>query len=169
MSLNAGYEGAFSMPYSEVLGYFKTTLDAAIRAEVPSLGTSDPTGCAACDPLANPTGWTPQASCSKIIIAALNHGYDAIFEHVTHAHWLLDFTPLLLLAVALACAPVLRAASNITPLELVQDTSSRMLAALIFTKRAFSLSSSSVRQPQYPIPAFRPPMSWKMFAEREPR
>lgn len=44
VSLNAGYEGAFAMPYSEVLGYFKASLDAAIRDEVPGLGTSDPTG-----------------------------------------------------------------------------------------------------------------------------
>ncbi len=44
VSLNAGYEGAFSMPYSEVLGYFKASLDAAIRDEVPGLDTADPTG-----------------------------------------------------------------------------------------------------------------------------
>lgn len=44
VSINAGYEGDFSMPYSEILGYFKASLDAAIRDEVTTLGTSDPTG-----------------------------------------------------------------------------------------------------------------------------
>ena len=38
------------------------------------------------------------------VIHTLNHGYDAIFEQVTHAHWLLDLTPLVLLAVALVAA-----------------------------------------------------------------
>jgi hypothetical protein len=44
VSINAAYEGEFSMPYSEVLGLYKTNLDAAIRAEIPSLLITDPTG-----------------------------------------------------------------------------------------------------------------------------
>jgi phospholipid transport system substrate-binding protein len=52
----------------------------------------------------------------------------------------------LLLAVALACAPVLRAASNITPLELVQDTSSRMLAALKDEQEAIRKDSGRLYQ-----------------------
>ncbi len=38
------------------------------------------------------------------VIHTLNHAYDALFEQVTHAHWLLDFTPLVLLAIALILA-----------------------------------------------------------------
>lgn len=44
MSINAAYEGEFSMPYSEVLEIFKANLDAAIRDEVPSLLPEDLTG-----------------------------------------------------------------------------------------------------------------------------
>jgi hypothetical protein len=44
LSVNAAYEGDFSMPYSEVLENFKVLVDAAIRAEVPSLGADEPTG-----------------------------------------------------------------------------------------------------------------------------
>lgn len=52
----------------------------------------------------------------------------------------------LLFAVALACAPVLRAASDITPLELVQDTSSRMLAALKDEQDAIKKDSGRLYQ-----------------------
>lgn len=44
LSINAAYEGEFSMPYAEILGLFKTNVDTAIRAEVPSLLPTDPTG-----------------------------------------------------------------------------------------------------------------------------
>lgn len=44
LSVNGGYEGEFAMPYSEILSIFKENLDAAIRAEVPSLGEDEPTG-----------------------------------------------------------------------------------------------------------------------------
>lgn len=44
LSLNAGYEGDFSMPYSDILRIFADNLDAAIRAEVPDLPPEDPTG-----------------------------------------------------------------------------------------------------------------------------
>ncbi len=44
LSINAAYEGEFSMPYSDILGIFKTRLDTAIRAEIPSLAPTDPTG-----------------------------------------------------------------------------------------------------------------------------
>ena len=44
LSVNAAYEGDFSMPYSQILTIFKDNLDAAIRAEVPSLGADEPTG-----------------------------------------------------------------------------------------------------------------------------
>jgi hypothetical protein len=35
------------------------------------------------------------------VIHTLNHAYDAVFEEVTHAHELLDFTTLVLLALVL--------------------------------------------------------------------
>lgn len=44
VSINAAYEGEFSMPYSDVLRIFKTNLEAGIRAEVPSLGEDEATG-----------------------------------------------------------------------------------------------------------------------------
>ncbi len=44
ISINAAYEGNFSMPYSDVLTIFKANLDAAIRAQVPALLPGDPTG-----------------------------------------------------------------------------------------------------------------------------
>jgi hypothetical protein len=44
LSINAAYEGEFSMPYSDILSIYKTNLDAAIRAEVPSLDVADPSG-----------------------------------------------------------------------------------------------------------------------------
>jgi len=44
LSVNAAYEGDFSMPYSEILDNFKALLDAAIRAEVPGLAADEPTG-----------------------------------------------------------------------------------------------------------------------------
>jgi hypothetical protein len=42
---------------------------------------------------------------------------------------------------------------------------SRSPAALMRAKCAFSRSSSMVRQPTYPIPALRPPISWWILAE----
>ncbi|HUT40771.1 MAG TPA: ABC transporter substrate-binding protein [Gammaproteobacteria bacterium] len=48
----------------------------------------------------------------------------------------------LLLIAALGCAASLHASSDITPLELVQDTSSRMLAALKDNKAAIKQDSS---------------------------
>lgn len=38
------------------------------------------------------------------VIHTFNHVYDAAFEGMTHGHWLLDLTPLALLAVALIVA-----------------------------------------------------------------
>jgi len=38
------------------------------------------------------------------VIHTFNHAYDAVFEGMTHGHWLLDFTPLVLLAAALIVA-----------------------------------------------------------------
>lgn len=38
------------------------------------------------------------------VIHTFNHAHDAVFEHVTNGYWLLDFTPLVLLAVALVLA-----------------------------------------------------------------
>jgi hypothetical protein len=39
-------------------------------------GTLDPTGCAKCDTAVSKTSWTPQATCSNIVIAALNGAYN---------------------------------------------------------------------------------------------
>ena len=44
VSANAGYEGDFSMPYSDVLRIFATNVDAAIREQVPGLAADAPTG-----------------------------------------------------------------------------------------------------------------------------
>lgn len=38
------------------------------------------------------------------VIHTANHAYDAIFNQITHGHWLVDFTPLVLLAAALVFA-----------------------------------------------------------------
>lgn len=38
-------------------------------------GAFDPTGCSKCDTAVSKTSWTPQATCSKILLAALNHAY----------------------------------------------------------------------------------------------
>lgn len=38
------------------------------------------------------------------LIHTANHAYDALFEHMTHGHWLADFVPLVLLAGALVAA-----------------------------------------------------------------
>ncbi len=38
------------------------------------------------------------------VIHTFNHLYDAAFEGLTHGHWLLDLTPLFLLAMALIAA-----------------------------------------------------------------
>jgi hypothetical protein len=38
------------------------------------------------------------------VIHTFNHAYDAIFEHVTHFHWLIDFSQLILLAAVLIIA-----------------------------------------------------------------
>jgi hypothetical protein len=38
------------------------------------------------------------------VIHTANHAYDAIFNQITHGHWLVDFTPLILLAAALLFA-----------------------------------------------------------------
>jgi hypothetical protein len=38
------------------------------------------------------------------VIHTFNHGYDAVVERITHGHWLVDFTPLVLLALALLAA-----------------------------------------------------------------
>lgn len=44
VSVNAGYEGLFSMPYSDVLRIFQANLDAIIRAEIPDLPAEAMTG-----------------------------------------------------------------------------------------------------------------------------
>jgi hypothetical protein len=38
------------------------------------------------------------------VIHTLNHAYDALVEGVTHGYWLFDFTPLIMLALALVVA-----------------------------------------------------------------
>ena len=44
VSVNAEYEGDFSMPYSDVLTIYKANLEKLIRAEVPALTDADSTG-----------------------------------------------------------------------------------------------------------------------------
>ncbi len=44
LSLNAAYEGAFSMPYSDFLRIYKANLDAEIRADLPGLAADASTG-----------------------------------------------------------------------------------------------------------------------------
>ena len=44
VSVNAEYEGDFSMPYSDILSIYKTNLDAIVRAEVPDLAADASTG-----------------------------------------------------------------------------------------------------------------------------
>ena len=44
VSANAGYEGDFSMPYSDVLRIFVANVDAAIRKQVPGLAHDAPSG-----------------------------------------------------------------------------------------------------------------------------
>jgi hypothetical protein len=44
VSTNAGYEGLFSMPYSDVLRLYKANLDTLIRAELPDLPADAMTG-----------------------------------------------------------------------------------------------------------------------------
>lgn len=43
-SVNAAYEGEFSMPFSEVLRIYRDNLEQAIRDEAPGLAPEDPTG-----------------------------------------------------------------------------------------------------------------------------
>jgi hypothetical protein len=51
-------------------------------------GAFDPTGCSKCDTSVSKTSWTPQMTCSNILMAALNNGYNGNLGGITGANTL---------------------------------------------------------------------------------
>lgn len=48
----------------------------AIGGQCYAAGALDPTGCSKCDPTVSKTSWTPQSTCTQILMAALNEGHQ---------------------------------------------------------------------------------------------
>lgn len=49
-------------------------------------GASDATGCARCDPTVSKTSWTPQATCTRILMAALNEAHNGNLGGISGAN-----------------------------------------------------------------------------------